>query len=183
MAEPQPSPLDEPLARFARALPLATPGSLPPLAAVLGRGVRWGLGLRSDTRLPFGGTVRLLHWIASPYSDAPDGIVEDCQSARLRQVCSLAGATLGFAPEGASHALPSGREDRRNLLSRHRLMGLRGWDIPHDRHMAVTDLGDGAADITGTMLPETWHSDWLLTVTLASEALALRVAASRIPSA
>lgn len=94
MAEPKPSPLDEPLARFARALPLATPGSLPPLAAVLGRGVRWGLGLRSDTRLPFGGTVRLLHWIASPYSDAPDGIVEDCQSARLRQVCNLAGATL-----------------------------------------------------------------------------------------
>ena len=77
MAEPKPSPLDEPLARFARALPLATPGSLPPLAAVLGRGVRWGLGLRSDTRLPFGGTVRLLHWIASPYSDAPDGIVMD----------------------------------------------------------------------------------------------------------
>ena len=180
MAAPHSLSLDEQLAQLARALPTAGPRSLPPLALVLGQAARWGLGLRSDTRLPFGGTVRLVHWIVSPYSDAPDGVVEDCQSARLHRVSVTAGASLKAVSEGPSRILPADRGNRRNLLSGDRLMGLRGWDIPHDRHMAVTDLARGTADITGTMLPEAWHADWLLTVALESDRFTLRITASQV---
>ena len=165
--------LDERLERFATGLPARAPSALPPLSIVFGKDSRWGIGLRSDAAMPVGGTIRLIHWIASPYGGTPDGIVEDCQSARLRLVSCAEGASLRFTPRGALAPLSPDRGGRRNLLFGAFLMGLRGWDIPHDRHMAVTDLARGAAEITGSGLPANWHGDWLLSVTNGAESLTL----------
>ncbi|QZP09099.1 hypothetical protein [Caenibius sp. WL] len=174
------SSLDALLCEWARALPEDAPSRFAPLSVVFGRGTHWGLGLRSDTTIPFAGRVRLLHWLVPPHPGTPPGIVEDCQSSRLPTVHGTQNTSLRFQPIGRAIALPPDRAARRNLLSGARLMGLRGWDIPHDRHMAVTDLANGSADITGTDLPRHWHASWLLTLSIDGKTIELHADGAQI---
>ncbi len=65
-----------------------------------------------------------------------------------------------FLPCGARTSLPPSRLDCRNLLSADGrfLLGLRGWDIPHDRHLILTELQTWQADMTGQALPLKWYA-------------------------
>lgn len=132
---------------------------------LVGRAARTGIGLRADCALPSMGTLRLVHWFASPYGDTPTGgIVEDTTSMRLNNVEPLGddGTERVVTLQGAAFPLPQNRGERRNLLSSNAasLLGLRGWDIPHDRHIVLTDLASGSADITGSRLPDTVVDHW-----------------------
>ena len=157
-------------------LPCGPSAQFAPRTVILGRGSSWGFGLRGDARLPFSGPVRLIHWVISPYGDTPaGGIVEDCASLRLRRVFGQAPSGLRVIPVGASSALPSVRRDRRNLVTGTQLMGLRAWDIPHDRHMCVMELASGAAEVSGFAGPPSWYPVWRLLVELAGKSVELLV--------
>lgn len=158
------SRLDNALERLGRAMPARPPGAFPPLTVILAQQASWGIGVRGDTALPFAGTVKLIHWIVSPYSGVPDGIVEDCGSCRLPIVGGTCDASLTFRLTDQEQVLPQDRAHRRNLLIGRKLLGLRGWDIPHDRHASVTDLCSGKADTSGADLPDRWHLSWSLDV-------------------
>ncbi len=84
-------------------------------------------------------------------------------------------APLALLPLADAIALPPSRTERRNLVSGDQLLGLRGWDIPHDRHMTLCNLKDGDADITGADLPQTWYDHWQLSLMLDGRETVLRV--------
>lgn len=168
-----PASLNERLRKFAQGLPRDAPGHFAPLSIVMGEAAQWGFGVRTDTVVPFAGRIRLIHWIVSPYLDVPHGVVEDCQSSRLAAVSGTGEGALLFLPEGQAIPRPPNRSDCRNLLSGRYFMGLRGWDIPHDRHMVVIDLGDGDSDITGTGIPGSWHASWRLSAMSEGRAIEL----------
>lgn len=124
-----------------------------------GTQAREGLGLRIDCQIPFAGIIRLVHWLIAPYADTPSaGIVEDAGAMRMYRV-TPAGILRELIAVPLETALPASRADRRNLLSGddRYLLGLRGWDIPHDRHMVLTDTENWTADITGSTIPRQWR--------------------------
>lgn len=169
------SAIDRSLECLVKELPSAAPGAFAPLTLVFGKQANWGIGARADAALPFVGDVKLLHWIVSPYRGTPDGIVEDCNSCRLIALWGAFDASLCFQPADRPQPWPADRADRRNLLAAESLMGLRGWDIPHDRHMAVTDLCSGQADTSGMDLAEKWHASWRLDAGVRCRDLAITV--------
>lgn len=126
----------------------------------IGEGARQGIGIRVDCHIPFARRVRLVHWLVAPYADTPSaGIVEDAGAMRLYRVIP-AGSLKSLTATALQMALPASRLDRRNLHSADGkfLLGLRGWDIPHDRHMVLTATASWTADITGAALPERWNA-------------------------
>jgi len=137
------------------------PGSFAPRSILFGKGSVWGIGLRSDAEIPSQGCIRLVHWIVSPYESTPTGgIVEDCISSRLEFVFGYLPDILRIYVFDRADILPESRFRQRNYAVSNKILGLRGWDIPHDRHAAVSDLWDGHADVTGRSLPGFWHSSW-----------------------
>ena len=151
------------------------PGDWPPATLLLVRGERRGIGLRSDADIPRAGRVRLLHWIVSPFGGAPSGgIVEDCGASRLAAVRGLSLDCIMIVPTGRALALPADRAACRNLVAGDLLLGLRGWDIPHDRNLALTSIETGCAVIAGENLPALWHRAWRLEFGVAGRPYALR---------
>lgn len=179
MSTTRPLAIDRSLEYLLKALPSAAPGAFPPLTLVFGRQANWGIGIRSDTTMPFAGNVKLLHWIVSPYRGVPDGIVEDCNACRLIAIWGALDASLSFKATDRLRPLPADRADRRNLLVAERLMGLRGWDILHDRHMAVSDLRLGTADTSGMDLPNLWHASWILEARVCRQELVVAAEAGK----
>lgn len=162
------------LAQAARRLERRPSGFFGPRTVILAEAAAWGIGLRGDAATPFG-PVRLIHWIVSPYADTPlGGLVEDCASCRLPTVFGAAASAIVLQPRGGRVELPPARTDRRNLVAGRRLMGVRGWDVPHDRHMAIIDVQSGEADIAGSGVSELWCPSWRLRAEL--EGMRLRLA-------
>lgn len=74
---------------------------------VSGKVERTEYGLRCDCPMPFGGTMRLVHCIVSPFIKAPDGIVEETFAMALTSLGPFGRDLL--ATEPVMQALPRER--------------------------------------------------------------------------
>jgi hypothetical protein len=130
---------------------------LPCRSIVSAQAERAGIGMRVDCDLPFGGILRLVHWLVSPFASAPDGIVEEPGSLPATRIACFTPDMLQL--DWVFLPTPTDRLVRRNLVSADRafLLGVRCWDIPHDRHAVLSDLATGRGVLAPAPLPGEWH--------------------------
>jgi hypothetical protein len=128
-----------------------------------------GIGILVDCPLPGAGMLRLIHWLRSPYRQAPNGIVEDADSIAVSDLLPD-----HREPHWACHGtrpLPAGRLGATNWMSAdgQRIAGLRGWDIPHDRHVVLTTIATGMGALSPILLPHHWARSWSIELKGAGE--------------
>ncbi|WP_311269581.1 hypothetical protein [Sphingobium sp. WCS2017Hpa-17] len=172
------TPLIEQLAALSPNWPSRTPADFPPGTLIAATADHPGVGIRVDAFMPYAGTVRLIHWIISPYDDVPPGIVEDCNAARIGLVSGKSILLCALVPLGNPASLPTHRSARRNLARAGNLMGLRGWDIPHDRVECVMDIESGKASLSvesGRSTDALWHAAWQLSLVIDGHAIHMRI--------